>query len=167
MLREVHYLEQRGTETIPDSAGNIYSRNETFRTYVANLDLTVHWYNKIRETVLEVEFPLIEKQLEDIDAQLLKAEKDLNWNSEGLWEYIQETRDMVRDLEVRVQKTKDNVEELQNIMATWSKTPLFERKEGKSEPMLNLDDRPDRLKKRYNDINAKGETIHAKLKVFV
>ena len=34
-------------------------------------------------TVLEVEYPLVEKQLDDIDTQILKAEKELNWNSEG------------------------------------------------------------------------------------
>lgn len=161
----MHYLEQRNQEPTPESAGNIYSRNETFRKFTANLDLTVQWYNKVRDTVLEVEFPLIESQLADIDSQLQKAEKDLNWNSEGLWEYIEATRDMVRDLEKRVQKAKDNVEQIVKIMATWSKIPLFERKEGKSEPMLNLDDRPDRLKKRYADISTNGAKVHALLKV--
>ena len=119
----------------------------------------------MRETILEVEFPLIEGQLEEIDVQLLKAEKDLNWNSDSLWEYVQETRDKVHHLETRVQKAKDNVEQIQKIMSTWSKTPLFERKEGKSEPMLNLEDRPDRLKKRYTDVGANGEKIHALLQV--
>lgn len=53
------------------------------RKYISNLDLTVQWYNKIRSTVIEVEFPLVESQLADIDTQLMKAEKDLDWNSEG------------------------------------------------------------------------------------
>ena len=39
-----------------------------------------------------MEFPLIEEQLEEIDVILQKAEKDLTWNSDGVWEYIQETR---------------------------------------------------------------------------
>lgn len=83
MLREVKYLEIRGGEDIPDAAGTLYSKNETFRTYTANLDLTVNWYNKIRDTILEVEYPLIETQLQDIDAQLEKAEKSLDWEKEG------------------------------------------------------------------------------------
>lgn len=58
----------------------------------------------------------------------------------GVWEYIQHTRDLVHDLEVRVQKAKDNVDKLQKLMATWSKTPLFERKVHtiKSKIKLNL-----------------------------
>ena len=164
VLREVHYLEIKQQESIPDSAQTIYSKNDTFRQFLANLDLTVQWYNKVRETVLEVEFPLIEGQLEEIDVQLQKAEKDLNWNSEGAWEYIQETRDKVHDLEQRVQKTKDNVEQIQKVMATWTKLPLFERKEGKNETLLNIDDRDDRLRKRYEEIAKAGEQIHNLLK---
>ncbi len=83
VLREVKYLEVRGEEEIPQSASEIYGRNETLRMYVANLDLTVQWYNKVRETILEVEYPLIESQLEDIDQQLQRAENDLSWNSDS------------------------------------------------------------------------------------
>ena len=56
----------------------------------------------------------------------------------------------MHDLEQRVQKSKDNVEEIQKVMATWNNMPLFERKEHvKNEALLNLDDREDRLKKRW------------------
>lgn len=109
---------------------------------------------------MEVEFPLIESQLEEIDVQLQRAERDLNWNSEGAWEYIEETRDKVYDLDNRVQKAKDNVEKIQKIMATWSKLPLFERTEGKNESLLKLDDRNDRLNKRYTEIEKAGDSIH-------
>ena len=44
----------------------------------------------------------------------------------GLWEYIEKTRDMVRDFETRVQKSKDNVDKIIEIMKTWV-SPLFER----------------------------------------
>ncbi len=47
VLREVKYLEIRGSEEIPRSAAEMYSKNQTFRQYVANLDLTVQWYNKV------------------------------------------------------------------------------------------------------------------------
>ena len=89
MLREVKYLESAENETlevIPDSATTVYARNEEFHKYCANLDLTVSWYNKIRQTVLEVEHPLIDGQLKTIDEQLEQAEHTLNWNSEGLSE---------------------------------------------------------------------------------
>ena len=90
VLREVKYLENAQNETlesIPESATNIYSRNETFHKFLSNLDLIVAWYNKVRETLLDVEFPLVEGQLQEIDNQLQQAETTLNWNSEGLFDH--------------------------------------------------------------------------------
>ena len=83
VLREVHYLEKRNKEEIPADAADLFAKNEIFRRFRANLDLTVAWYNKVRKTVLEVEFPLVEKQLADIDAQLQQAEKSLDWTNDS------------------------------------------------------------------------------------
>jgi len=83
VLREVKYLLLLGTENIPESAASLYEQKDTLLSYVANLDLTVAWYNKIRGTVLEVEYPIIEGQLQTIDTQTYQAEHDLNWTSDG------------------------------------------------------------------------------------
>lgn len=83
VLREVKYLLIRNMEEIPASASDLYANNDTLLMYVAHLDLTVAWYNKIRETVLEVEYPIIEGQLQAIDTQLLQAEQTLDWQSDG------------------------------------------------------------------------------------
>lgn len=112
-----------------------------------------------------MEFPLIESQLQDIDVQLEQAEKSLNWESEGVWDYIEKTRNQVIDLEKRVQQAKDNVEEIKTLMATWSKQPLFERKEDKHDTLLNVDDRKERLNKRYDEIKNIGQKIHGLLQV--
>lgn len=83
----------------------------------------------------------------------------------GVWEYIQSTRDEVIDLESRVQKAKNNVDSIKKLMSTWSNNPLFERKEDKYDTLLNLDDRKDRLNKRYTEIKKLGDEIHGLLKV--
>lgn len=82
----------------------------------------------------------------------------------GIWEYIQDVREMVHDLEQRLQRTKDNVEEIQTIMKTWT-TPVFERKEGKKDTLLNLEDKTERLERTYGRIRASGTKIHLLLKV--
>jgi dynein heavy chain len=82
-----------------------------------------------------------------------------------VWDYIQAIRDKVHDLEMRVQKTKDNIEEIKQIMTTWSKVPLFERKEDKGTCYLSLADQEDKRKKRYNEVTAAGEKIHALVQV--
>lgn len=84
VLHEVKYLEARQTQDIPSSATGVYTQNEMFRNYVNNLELTTTWYNKIHQTIREVEFPLIEGQLSEIDTQLQRAENDLKWNSQGI-----------------------------------------------------------------------------------
>ena len=83
VLKEVHYLQSRTYDNIPAGACELYLRRDELRKYVINLDLIVHFYNKIRQTVLEVEYPLVENQLSDIDHKLLQAENSLTWNSTG------------------------------------------------------------------------------------
>ncbi|XP_063077561.1 dynein axonemal heavy chain 9-like [Engraulis encrasicolus] len=162
VLREVKYLEsqQEQAEVIPDTAADIYARKDLIWQYVANLELTTGWYNKVMRSVLEVEFPLIRDQLRDIDEQLREAEQSMNWNYKGIWEYIQMLRDMVRALEVSLQRTKDNVEEIQAIMKGWV-TPIFERREGKKDSLLSLEDRPERLDKCYAHMREDGVKIHS------
>ena len=85
LLREVKYLEMQkeANRVIPEKAAAVFEQNETYRKYLQNLDVTVHLYNSVRETILDVEYPLIEGQLNDIDVQLDRAISELNWTSEG------------------------------------------------------------------------------------
>ena len=161
VLREVRYLKFMNEESTPDSAAQLYERHDTLRLWVASLRQTVHWYNKIRTTVLDVEFPLIESQLADIDLKLKEAETSLNWSGDVL-EYINSIYKSVQNLEERVQKAKSNVTQINEIMDVWAQSPIFERKADTKEPgLINLADRPDRLKKRYGLIEEGGAKIHA------
>ncbi|KAF5902959.1 dynein heavy chain 9, axonemal, partial [Clarias magur] len=163
VLREVKYLEARQDEDIPELAANIYSNREQLRQYIANLELMTGWYNKVMGTVLEVEFPLIQNQLKNIDIKLKDAEDTINWTTKGIWEYIQDVREAVHDLEKRLQRTKDNVEETQSIMKNWTH-PIFERKDGKKDALLNLEDNQEYLEKTYGQIRTSGAKIHYLLK---
>ncbi|XP_029978186.1 dynein axonemal heavy chain 9 [Sphaeramia orbicularis] len=163
VLREVKYLEAMHTEAIPETAMQLYTNRGQLWQYVGNLELTVGRYNKVMHSVLNVEHPLIQGQLADIDDQLRKAEENLSWNSEGIWQYIQEVRDSICDLESRLQRTKDNVEEIQTCMRSWA-SPIFDRKEGKKDALLSLEDRAEKLDKFYRMIRSSGEKIHFLLK---
>ena len=76
--------EVGGTTKIPEDANKMYQENEKFVNYVTNLDYTTKSYNKIRSTILDVEKPLVEKQLEEIDQKLKRAEKELSWSTPGI-----------------------------------------------------------------------------------
>lgn len=82
----------------------------------------------------------------------------------GIWPYIQQVRDLVCDLESRLQRTKDNVEEMQSCMRSWA-MPVFDRKDGRKDALLSLEDRSERLDKFYGLIRSSGEKIHFLLKV--
>ena len=64
---------------------------------------------------------------------------DYWWYITGAWEYIESTRDVVRDLEKRVGLAKSNVEQITTIMAKWSESPMYLRKGDKKDSLLNLE----------------------------
>ncbi|KAI4566906.1 hypothetical protein MJG53_015583 [Ovis ammon polii x Ovis aries] len=161
VLREVKYLSFQQQQDIPRSAENLFSQHETFRKFVGNLELIVGWYNEIKTTVKDVEFPLIKSELEAIDVKLLNAETTLFWNGEGVFEYIQEMREILHNLQNRIQKAKQNVEGISQAMKDWSANPMFERKDNKKEALLDLDGRVANLSKRYASVKDAGLKIQA------
>ncbi|XP_011822268.1 PREDICTED: dynein heavy chain 17, axonemal [Mandrillus leucophaeus] len=147
VLREVKYLNFQQQKDIPDSAESLFSENETFRKFVGNLELIVGWYNEIKTTVKAVEFLLIKSELEAIDVKLLSAETTLFWNGEGVFQYIQEVREILHNLQNRMQKAKQNIEGISQAM--------------KKEALLDLDGRLANLSKRYTAVRDAGMKIQA------
>uniref|UniRef100_H2Y9A0 Dynein axonemal heavy chain 11 n=1 Tax=Ciona savignyi TaxID=51511 RepID=H2Y9A0_CIOSA len=166
VLREVKYLSSLGVDSIPTNAASIYEKNETLWKFHANLEITSVLYNKVRDTVLEVEYPLVAEQLDQIDAFLKDAEDGTRtWSGEDTWDYIRNCRNKVTDIESRVQKAKDNINTIHNIMEKWSDVPLYVRKEDKKDVLLMLDDREDRLSRRYVSIHEDAQEMHKLIKV--
>ncbi|XP_071672840.1 dynein axonemal heavy chain 9-like isoform X7 [Patagioenas fasciata] len=163
VLREVSYLSGSRLGAIPPTAAEIYSSKESYRQLAANLELMVNRYNKVLKTVLEVEYPLIQEQLWDINLKLKKAEETLNWKMEGVWDHISMVMDDVHDLEQRIQKAKNNVEEIQTIVGSWA-SPIFVRRDCKRESLLSLEDCQDRLERRYSLVRESGQRIHLLVK---
>ncbi|GAB5581369.1 dynein axonemal heavy chain 17 isoform X1 [Prionailurus iriomotensis] len=161
VLREVKYLGFQQQKEIPSSAEDLFSQHETFRKFVGNLELIVGWYNEIKTTVMDVEFPLIKSELEAIDVKLLTAETTLFWNGEGVLEYIQDLREILHNLQNRMQKAKQNIDGISQAMKDWSANPMFERKDNKKEALLDLDGRMVNLNKRYTAVKDAGVKIQA------
>lgn len=152
-------------ENIPKEALDIHKQNDQFRSYITSLDYTVDSYNKILKTASAEEKPLIKNEMDKIDTDLEKGEKNLKWNSPGIGDYINEIRKKVSDLETRLQKSKLNTEKIQALMNTWKDTPLFRRTEIAKSTLLQLDDRQTRLDNRYKEIKETGQKIHDLVKV--
>lgn len=72
-----------GFSGIPEAALRMLERSEIFRKYTSILNTTINWYNKIKRTSRDVEFELIQTELEEIDKLAEIGQKSLTWNSEG------------------------------------------------------------------------------------
>nr|XP_060500991.1 dynein axonemal heavy chain 9-like [Panthera onca] len=160
VLKEMSYLESRQMRHVPETAAAMFSSREFYRQLVAKLEVMANWYNRIMKTLVDVELPLLEKELGNIDLCLKAAEETLNWKTEGIWDYVIQITNSVHDLEQRIQKAQDNVEEIQNIMKTWV-SPIFKRKDGKKECLLSMDDQRNRMERYYDLIKESGLKIHA------
>ena len=68
---------------IHPTVSELYERDALFRNYSHSLDETVDNYNWLKTNTREEEFNLILDEIKDIDHQLEKAERTLNWNSSG------------------------------------------------------------------------------------
>lgn len=75
-------------------------------------------------------------------------------------EYLKNLRDPVERLQQRMQKTQFNLSEIKRITSTWIKQPLFERKDGKKDSVLCLNERSNRVAKRYSEIEIASNTVH-------
>ncbi|CAI2736889.1 unnamed protein product, partial [Dicrocoelium dendriticum] len=159
VLREAKYFRILGEENLPNAAVELFAQNEMLRNFIVSLDMSCEWYNYLYINVTPTETELIREELVDLDEYVKKAETIICWNSEGAWTHIQLVHDRVQDLQRRVVQAQDNLQQQRNIMSTWSKLPLFERKDSRRDTLLSLDDREDRRHKRYVEIKEAGERI--------
>eukprot|EP00911_Craspedida_sp_UC1_P002095 UC1_evm8s1611 len=132
VLREVHYISSLAedgatNENIPARAAQMFAENEKFRALLGNLTIAVTEYNRIQDTLLDVEEPLIEGELVAVDARLAQGIEKLNWKSESSSEYGKEIKEVIEDLSNRLLKSKANVTTMLKDMATWYETPALVR----------------------------------------
>jgi dynein heavy chain len=165
VLREVKYLERKHNEeagALPDEAAAIFARNEVFRQYNGNLGITTVEYNRIQTTLLDVEAPLIVRELTSADDELEKAIKQLNWNGDGVANYCVGVKDRIYDLSTRLQEAKANVENISNKLAEWFAQPMLTRDEKTG--LVTHHDRAKKLKGGYAAVEAGAKEFYRHLK---
>lgn len=151
-------------DNIPKEALKISECNEMFRKYTANLNCTIEWYNKIRRTSKDVEFRLIENDIEEIDKLVSRGQNELNWNSDNLSEFMDRLHSLVGNLQQHLQKSQENLKEIRNVLIPFARQPLFERKDGRKDTVLCIEEREERINKRYGEIRNATEKINVLLR---
>uniref|UniRef100_G1PM87 AAA+ ATPase domain-containing protein n=1 Tax=Myotis lucifugus TaxID=59463 RepID=G1PM87_MYOLU len=160
VLREVKYLLMLRKSDIPDSALAIFEKRNTILKYIGNLELLVQAYNKLKQTLLEVEYPLIEDELRAVDEQLQAAAASLTWQDD-CWGYIARVTEATAELERRVERTQSNVRAIQQTMRAWAECTLLPRREHRREAALMLEDKGDLFSRKYRLIQEDGCRIHS------
>ncbi|XP_051721899.1 dynein axonemal heavy chain 11 [Ctenopharyngodon idella] len=159
VLKDVKHLKLLNQMNIPSAASKVYENRKMFFKNLGSLHLLVQWYNKVKQTTLEVEASLLKEEMETVDRQLHQTESELTWQNQNCWDYICTLQDTVYQLERRLQKTKDNIETMGVLMNGWSKQPMFCRKDHKKDLIIQLEDRAARVAKSYNNLRKDGEMI--------
>ena len=157
LLREVRYFLLLGLD-VPDRAREIYRRVVVFRRWKANLDLIVNTNNDILRDLLPVEKPLLESHMQSFDRVVERGIAHLNWQSEGVDEYISESRDSVDAANNVLRTMKGHLASVEAMLQSWDQ-PLMERK-----PKPVEQDELERLQKalragRYDLIKSTGKEI--------
>uniref|UniRef100_A0A8C4MXA9 Dynein axonemal heavy chain 11 n=1 Tax=Equus asinus asinus TaxID=83772 RepID=A0A8C4MXA9_EQUAS len=154
VLREVKYL------LISFNKFGTFCFGVSFAQYIGNLELLVQGYNKLKQTLLEVEYPLIEDELRALDEQLQAVVTSLTWQDD-CWGYIEKVKTATSELERRVEHTQNNVTVIQQTMRTWAECTLLPRREHRRETAFTLEDKGDLFIKKYRLIQEDGRKIHS------
>lgn len=135
-----------------------------FAQYIGNLELLVQGYNKLRQTLLDVEYPLIKDELRAVDEELQAAATSLTWQDDCLRD-IERVKTATSELERRVEHTHDNVRAIQQMMRAWAEGTLLPRREHRRETALTWEDKGDLFMKKYKQIQEDGCKIHSLVEV--
>ncbi|XP_008293045.1 dynein heavy chain 11, axonemal [Stegastes partitus] len=160
VLKDVKYIQTLHQLDIPAAALTVFEKRDMFTKYLSSLQLLVQWYNKLKQTVLEVELPLIRAELESVDLELTRAETSLTWQDQDCWSFISTTKHLVQDLVSRVSRAKENCDGIQSVMKGWSKQAMFCRKDNKKGSLIQLEERGDCVGKKNGSMTKDGDVIH-------
>ena len=159
LLRETKYFILLKCD-VPESASAIYQSSDMFRQQISSLELICSIHNKINQTILPVEKPLVQQKLDAVELSLKRGLQDLSWKSDGIDSYVKETMDSVKDLDLILTTIKDNVKDTIKILKGWEKNLMFDRKEGKTYTFEELNDSFSQLiQQRHSDIRDGGKEI--------
>ncbi|XP_057654279.1 dynein beta chain, ciliary-like [Diorhabda carinulata] len=153
ILREIRYMKLLNIEGIPQEALDVFELTEVLMAAIIKLRRIVEWYNYLRVNTTPNEFNLIKEELDAIDEILEALIHQNTWRTNDP-DIIVEIYDVIKQLTDRVKKAQENVSNLMAAISEWSTKPLYERKDGKKENLLCIDERVDRCQKRYEHITA-------------
>jgi dynein heavy chain len=115
----------------------VFRNGEQYHEHVANMEIISNIYNRILDTLMDVERPLVADKLERIDVVVQRGLTELCWKSQGISDFISEAMDVVTETANNLSALKNNVAQIEKLLAEWSErqeggetrpNPMMERK---------------------------------------
>ncbi|CAG9859865.1 unnamed protein product [Phyllotreta striolata] len=158
ILREVRYMKQIKITGIPEEALAIFDKIEIINDALFKFFRIIEWYNFLRTSTTPTELDLITKELVEVDLLLNFVINVNTWYTHDA-DLVNNIYEAIKSLIDRVKLAQENVKRLMSNVKEWSEFPLFERKDGKKEMLLSLDDLHERVNRRYNKIEASSRML--------
>ncbi|CAG7732677.1 unnamed protein product [Allacma fusca] len=160
-LKEVKYMRLAGFEDIPAEATKLYDKKDAFRKNLTHLDQITRAYNRAHRLANSVELSLLQPTIAKIDEVLKEGEDSIKWSDEDkIWPFIETLQPHVKELEGKLDKSQDNIKTIKKLVQGWISHPLFERKDGRKDQLLSLDEQAqERKQKRYKEIQESSDKL--------
>ncbi|XP_058061407.1 LOW QUALITY PROTEIN: dynein beta chain, ciliary-like [Anopheles bellator] len=141
IMTEVRYLKCMGVMDIPEAALHYYAAGEALWAARMKLSRIVEWYNEIHQNCAPCEFELIQKEIDEIDTIVAEGCSGLiDWNN-FQQTFIDELYNKLYNLHSRVRQAQANVNKIQTSIRSWGRTPLYERLNGDTGALINIENR--------------------------
>lgn len=123
------------------------------------LERIVEWYNEMKLKVLPCEFDIVKNELEMIDNKLYIAYETAKWCDYDEV-YIRDVHGDLQSLQLRIMKTKRNVEKLRSNMKSWGDDPMYHRPEKIETNLMIPDEFEIMISRRQNDVLETKQLIN-------
>ena len=139
----------------------MYEKRNTIRKNLTYLDKIAQSYNRVQRLANQVEIGLLQPNIDSVDGIILEGENDIKWeNEDRIWPFIEKLLPPIQELENKLNSSQDNVKAIKKLVGQWVSHPLFERRDGRKDQQLNLDDlAQERKHKRYKEIQESSEKL--------
>ncbi|XP_038575069.1 dynein heavy chain 17, axonemal-like isoform X2 [Micropterus salmoides] len=125
-LRELRCVSRETDVKLrPFAAGLFTCRDDITQTYLS-LSHMVSCYNQVLRDVLQVELPLIQDQLQDLNRTLSELQRN-TWSCEGVQHLVDQQRQRVLLFHCTVSEARANMDAMTHIVQGWAELHLLQR----------------------------------------
>ncbi|KAM6989838.1 dynein axonemal heavy chain 17-like [Tautogolabrus adspersus] len=125
-LRELRYVSRETDLMLHPHAARLFACRDDITQSYLKLSHMVSCYNQVLSDALQVELPLIQDQLEELNQHLSELQRN-TWKSEGLQLLVEQQTEQVLILHSTVSEARANMDAMTHIIQGWAELHLLQR----------------------------------------